>query len=554
MKKIITLNEHLFRNEKKWANDIYLRQPINGQWHDFTWAEVVLQARKVAHFLQNSGLKKGDKIAIYSKNCAEWFIADFAISLAGMVSVPLFANLSESKIEYILEHAEVKAIFVGKLDQWDKANKVISSKITRIAFPYENAMPAQYQWNQVIADTEPLKENYLPDPEDIYTIVYTSGTTGMPKGAMLSYRAFASVIEPFVEDDKNGAGIYPSGARAMSYLPLAHIFERVVIENISVAIKSTVSFVESIDTFLRNLQETAPTLFQSVPRLWVQFQQGVLHKIPQEKLDKLLKIPLVSRLLKFMIRRSLGLHKSLFNASGSAPLSPSVIQWYKTIGIDIYEGYGSTENSAVVCFEAVGDHKDGYVGRPRRGVEVRLGENNELLVRTDALMTGYYKDEEATKKAFTSDGFYKTGDKVEIDEEGRIKILGRVSEEFKTDKGEFINPIPIEKAFAKNHLVEQHCLIGARLPFTVMLVNLSAAAKKMDKKLVEKNLEHTLFEVNKHLTKFEAIKHVYITQEDWTTENEMLTPTLKLRRTQIAEKYTDLIRPLIESKEAILWE
>jgi long-chain acyl-CoA synthetase len=549
-KTLKTFNEFLYENEKKWADMVYLRQPIAGAWRDLTWKETMLRARKIAAFLKSLGLKKGDRVSIFSKNCAEWFIADFAISMGGFVSVPLFATQHPDNIRYVLDHAEVKAIFVGKLDNWPIQEPGISDHIIRIAFPYENPMPAKYQWNDLLAEFKPDMDNYVPELDDLYTIMYTSGTTGNPKGAMIDYRALAHAPEMIYAE-----GIFTKEELNIffSYLPLGHIFERMALEYNSILTKSTVAFTESLATFAQNLQDISPTFFIAVPRIWTQFQKIILTKMPQHKLDILLKIPIISYLIKRKIKGALGLSRSV-NASGSAPLSPAVMEWYNKLGIEIDEGYGRTEDLTYVSVNKPGHQRIGTVGTVRPGIEVKIAENGEILTRSKMMMTGYYKDIEATKQVFTKDGFLKTGDEGKFDAEGNLIILGRINDSFKTDKGEFVNPIPIEGKFGENSLLEQTCLIGLNLPQPALLVVLSEPATKMDPKAVTKSLKSSLDSINPNLTKYEKVSHVFVVKEGWTPENGLLTPTLKMKRKSLHEKYIQLAQANMDNKEAVVWE
>jgi long-chain acyl-CoA synthetase len=546
-----TLNEVLYENEKKWADIVYLRQPINDVWHTITWKETLMRARKIATFLKSLGLQKGDRVAILSKNCAEWLIADFAISLGGFISIPLYATQHREMIHYVLEHAEVKAIFVGKLDNWKEQEDGISKDIVRIAFPYENPMPAQYQWNELLATYEPQIENFIPDLDDLYTIIYTSGTTGNPKGVMISYRGLAYVdyytkAENFYSKEEHNY--------FFSYLPLGHVYERIAVELASITHPSTVSFAESLEKFGRNLADTSPTIFAAVPRIWAQFQKKILEKIPEHKLNILLRIPLVSYLLKKKIKKTLGFKRAAFIASGSAPLSPHIFDWYKKLGIVITQGYGRTEDLTIATVCRPGKEKSETVGQARPGVEIKISEEGEILTRSKMVMTGYYKDIETTRKIFTEDGFMHTGDRGHLDEDGDLVILGRMNDSFKTDKGEFVNPNAIESKFQKNVLIEQLCLVGQNLPQPKLLIVLSEVAVVMDKEKIIKNLKGTLEHVNRDLAKYEMVSQIIIVKDHWTPENQMLTPTLKLKRHVIHDRYLELAQKNVDNHEVIIFE
>jgi long-chain acyl-CoA synthetase len=394
-------------------------------------------------------------------------------------------------------------------------------------------------------------DNYIPDLDDLYTIVYTSGTTGNPKGAMITFKALANLKDPIYEMgiiDKQEHNVL------FSYLPLGHITERIVVEFCSIIRKTTVCFSESLATFAKNLQETSPTSFMCVPRLWTQFQKNILAQIPQEKLDVMLAHPTEGEVVKKQLKAALGLSRADPIMSGSAPLSPALINWYKKIGINILEGYGRTEDCAFCAFNTPGHEIVGTIGRPNPGVEVKIDDNGELLTRSKMMMVGYYKDPETTKTVFTEDGFLRTGDKARFDENHNLIIMGRVNDSFKTDKGEFVNPIPIEHKFSHNNLLEQICLIGLNLPQPVLLAVLSEPAMKMDRDEIERSLKETFDAINPDLTKYEKIVHIFLVKEGWTPENALLTPTLKMKRNAIHDKYIDLALKNIDTPEVIIWE
>jgi len=259
----------LLARERDHAERVYLRQPRNGHWHELTWRQVMHQARQVAHFLQNLGLKPGAHVAIFSKNCAEWFITDFGIALAGMVNVPLFFNQHEDSIKYVLEHGEVKAVFVGKLDTPQQVRDYLPQGITTIGFDYHPNLLVDHRWHEVLA-VEPLKDVVLPKPDDLYTIIYSSGTSGTPKGAMYTHEAMANYLAIFPADLRRVGDV--DYHHFISYLPLAHVYERSAIQLGSVAVDSDVSFTKPVLLYLEkifasNLQATlasVPFMKQSV--------------------------------------------------------------------------------------------------------------------------------------------------------------------------------------------------------------------------------------------------------------------------------------------------
>lgn len=545
--------QYLYDNEKQYADTVYLRQPRDGKYQDLTWKETGQRARKVASFLKAQGLKNGDCVSILSKNCAEWFIADSAIMMSGCISVPLYATQHKNNIEYILKHAEVKLIFIGKLDEPEKQEPGIPDGIVRVDFPYPNPTRIDFKWNDILRDYEPMRENYLPKIDDISSILYTSGTTGNPKGVVHTYRVLNNVTESFEKEKAAGIWNFPEHTYLLSYLPLAHVAERNVVAGISVMFKSTVSFVESIDTFADNLRATAPTMFFAVPRIWEIFKTGILEKLPEDKLDRLLKIPLLSTFIKKKVQKSLGLHRSLANFSGAAPLSTSTLDFFNKLGIQIREAYGQTENLAIATMSRPGDYKPGSVGKAKFDVDIKIGENSELLIKSPGNMIGYYKEPELTKQVFTEDGYLHTGDMGEVDENGYVFIIGRVKDQFKTDKGEYVCPVSIENIFGNNINVEQLCLIGTNLVQPVMLVALSEVGREKPHDTVKKELLEAIEEINPNLTKYEKISHVIVTPEEWTVENELLTPTLKLKRHEIELRYHDFAQQAVKGENKVVW-
>lgn len=545
----------LYQNEVEWADQVYLRQPVNRQWHEYTWQQTMDQARRVAHFLQQQGCQKGDRVAILSKNCAEWFMIDFGIMMAGCVSVPLYATQKAQDITYILQHAEAKLIFVGKLDHAASQESGIPDGVLRVGMPYGNPMRVDFTWDQVQNDYLPLSGHPLPNPDDVLTIIYTSGTTGTPKGVVYTYAGLDKMRE-YNEQDFNAFGLEREN-HFISYLPLAHVVERIAIEMTSIGLPGyqfDVSFVESLDTFKDDLASISPTLFFAVPRIWTIFQMGVLEKVPEHKLNLLLRIPGISWLLKRKIRKTLGFSRCRLFVSGAAPIAKSTLEFFHQLGIPVVEGYGQTENMAYVTINR-GEHvRLGTTGRARMGVDLKVGDNHELLVRSPGNMWGYYKDEELTRKTFTEDGYLKSGDMVRLDDEGYLTIIGRVKEQFKTAKGEYISPVPIEGQFCKNTNIEQCCLVGAGLRQPVLVAMLSANARHADKSTLEKNLQDFISLNNEQLATHERVSHILLVNEEWTPENGLLTPTQKVRRAEVEQHYDNLIALSQKTDQPVIWE
>ena len=531
---------------EKRPDAVWLSQPVNGQWHDFTWAQVDDQARRMASALQALGCAPGDRVALLAKNCAEWFIADLAIMLAGLVSVPLYPLQSAESIDYVLRHSQCKVIFVGKLDEPDKLATGITADIMRIAMPYPT-MAAQYAWAELLEAHQPLREGHRQAPEELLSILYTSGTTGQPKGVMLSAGAFAYAGSQSVREMQ-----ITEQDQYFSYLPLSHAAERFLVEMNALYSGGRVAFVESLDTFASDLRHVRPTVFFSVPRLWTRFQQGVLEKLPQAKLSRLLRIPLLGKLVARKIRQGLGLDRARILVSGAAAIPRALLEWYQSIGMTLCEGYGMTEHLAYGCFNRPGQVRFGTVGKPMPGNDLRIADNGEILLRCPSLMLGYYLDPEKTAETIT-DGWLHTGDKGEVDAEGYLKITGRVKDIFKTSKGKYIAPAPIEGEIAKNLWVEQVCLMGSNLDQPLALIELSPAAREQPQEQITADLAQTLQQLNAKLEAHERLSHFVVVREAWTVDNGCMTPTMKIRRNVLEARFADQLGEL-DARQPLHWQ
>ena len=533
--------------EARYPDKIFLRQPVAGVFQELSWRDVGEQTRKIAGFLESLALPAHSRIAIFSKNCAHWFITDLAIMMAGHISVPIYATANCDTVSYILKHSESQVIFVGKLDDWESQEVGIPKGLLRIAMPYDT-MPAEHQWHGVLACNSGIEQEATPKGKEIMSIVYTSGSTGRPKGVEFSYQSYmfaATHLRDFLE--------VRAGDSMLSYLPLAHITERTFIEGMSlVSGQVTVSFVESLKSFASDLQSVQPTLFISVPRLWVKFQMAVFEKIPCRLLNILLHVPLLNLLLKRKIRSNLGLQRARIVGSGSAPVSPSLLRWYQKLGINIVEAWGMTENLAYGTINyPFNAKKIGSIGRPVPELDVKLGDNSEILVRSKALFHAYYLDQPQSDAALI-DGFLRTGDKGEIDSDGYVTITGRVKDMFKTAKGKYITPVPIENRFADNPDIEQICVVGSSLKQPVALLVLSESARLKEREQVAIGLLQTLRQVNLTLESHQKLDRLIVVNESWDINNGLLTPTLKFKRHLIEQRYQKLWQ--METSESLIWQ
>ena len=507
----------------------------------------------MAAYLVSLGLPRGSKIAIFSKNTAWWFFADLAIWMAGHVTVPLYPTLTPETIRQILEHSESRLVFVGKIDGFEKMKAGIPAGVPLVVMPLAPPGIDAPRWEDIVAATGPLEASPTRDPDELATIIYTSGSTGTPKGVMHTFRTMCSglcALEEYGITDHD---------RMLSYLPLAHVYERVAVETPSMAIAMRVYFAESLDTFVADLRRARPTIFVSVPRLWSRFQQGVFTKMPPKRLQLLLKIPFVRERVRRKVLEGLGLGDVRFAVSGSAPIPAELLDWYRSLGLELLEGYGMTENFAVSHATRLGEVRVGYVGSSRPGVECKILESGEVLVKSPGNMKGYHKAEELTREILDAEGFIHTGDRGEVDSKGRLKITGRVKELFKTSKGKYVAPAPIENALLLHDDVEQALVSGPSMPQPFGIVVLSDAARvragaAVQLEAMTRSLEAHLERTNATLDPHEQLEKLVVTRDAWTIENGLLTPTMKVKRAAIEERYAARVEGWYADRARVLWD
>ncbi len=551
---------HLFQRwEKEKPDTGYLTQPYpDGRVVDYTWAQVGDQARRIATYLHSLSFPPGSSIAILGKNSAHWIIADLAIMMAGHVSVPLYPTLGAESARYILDHCEARLLFVGKLDgstdNWPQIEAMLPPGLPLLGLPMTPRADIP-QWDEVIAVHAPLQHTHAANPEEMCTIVYTSGSTGQPKGVMHSYR---SMMTP---GPALGDTVGLSAAdRLVSYLPLAHIAERAVIESNSLYFGMHVYFCNNVASFLEDIQRARPTLFFSVPRLWTKFQQGVNAKLPPRKQRLLFALPLVSRLVKRKILRGLGLDHTRASITASAPLPPEIIAWYRSLGLELLDIYGMSENFGISHGCRPGHVRLGYVGTCHRGVEARIDANGELLVKSPGQMMGYYKQPEMTTQDTLPDGFFRTGDRGEIDDQGRLRITGRVKDLFKTARGKYVAPVPIEIKLGNHPKLESVCVtgLGQPQPFALLLLSAEAQQDLADnaglRDAFSADFDEFLERVNATLEDHQKLDYVVVVKQSWTTESGLLTPTLKIKRDAIENLYLPHAEEWRARGKRVIWE
>lgn len=550
----------LYRWEQEQPDAVYLTQPFGDRVQDYTWREVGDQARRMATYLQSLNLPAGSSIALLSSNCAHWIMADLAIWMAGHVTVPLYPSVGSETANYVLAHSRAQLLFVGKLDQriWEDIEANLPADLLCVALPITPAMLA-HTWDEIVGRCAPLPGQPRRSMDELASIIYTSGSTGQPKGAMIAFKAIWAV----------GDGLHQilhltSKERMLSYLPLAHAAERACVETASLYFGFRVYFANSVDTFVEDLRRARPTVFFSVPRLWTKFYLGVCDKMPPAKLKRWLKVPLLSSYVKRKILNELGLGYVKIAITASAPLAQELVSWYRSLGLELLDVYGMTENFAYSHSSRPGAARPGYVGSTNPGVVCRIAESGEIQIQSPGMMMGYYRDEVMSACAITPDGYLKTGDRGEIDAQGRLKITGRLKDNFKTSRGKYVAPVPIENKLAGHPKVEAVCVMGDGLPQPVALLMLSQDAQAQlrvsghhgaaEREALTQAFMSLMHSVNATLESHEQLAMMVVVQGSWTIENGYLTPTLKIKRNVIEQHYQPLLATWMGLDHALVWE
>ena len=550
--------DYVFDHEASHPERVYLSQPVGvGTVTDFSWAQTVEQARRMAAHLQTRGLAPGARIAILSKNCAHFFMAELAIWMGGYTTVAIFPTETAETVRFVLDHSEASLLFVGKLDAWPQQQPGVAAGLPCIALPL--APPTNFDaWDAIVERTAPLQGRPGRAADDLAMLIYTSGSTGQPKGVMVSFGAITRAAEGIMNDTRHRLGA-DAEIRMLSYLPLPHSFERSWAEAASLVDGNThVFFAESLDTFLQDLRRARPTLFISVPRLWLKFQQGVFAKMPPKKLDRLLAIPLLGRLVARKVLRGLGLDAVIQAGSGSAPIPAELIAWYRRLGLRLFEGYGMTEDNSYSHTSNEQFGEPGYVGVPLAGVQVRISAEGEILIKSPGQFSGYYKQPELSAAAFTEDGFFHTGDLGERRPDGLLKITGRAKELFKTAKGKYVAPAPIENQLNAHPMVELSLVSGVGQPSAYALVVLAEDLRRRlgdaaVRAQVRAELGQLLQQVNQHLPEHEHLRMIVVAREPWSIANGCLTPTMKIRRGRIEAAIAPQVERWYASGDAVHW-
>lgn len=533
--------------ERETPDQPFLHQHINGEKISLSFKEAGEQSRKMASALLEMGFEKGSHIAILSKNCSHWVMADIAILMAGCISIPIYPTTDKVTIKQILEHSGSKAIFIGKLDDYASQKEGVID-IPKIGVEM-HGVQEEYGWDALVEKSSPLKEIHQPSKEELMTILYTSGTTGNPKGVMHSYGSVEFAVSEFEHHFS-----LPQHPRFFAFLSLAHIAERAAYEFIGFYLGGSIAFPESLESFPSNLAEAKPHMFFAVPRIYQKFQESILKKMPQSRLNLLLKIPVINKVIKKKITAALGLQEAVSVISGAAPISPDLQEWFKTLDIDVNQAYGMSEDVCVSHMNFPGVNKIGTVGTRYDHIKAKLSPEGEVCVLSDCLTLGYYKDEEQTKALFDDDGYLKTGDLGEYDHDGYLSIVGRVKDQFKTDKGKYISPNHLELPLSDNPNIEQVCVVGTGIPQPIALIVPSEVGQKLSQDALRSSLQNSLTELNSSLPNYEKVAKAIVMKEDWTIDNGLLTPTLKLKRNNLEKIHKPLYADWFKESDMVIFE
>jgi long-chain acyl-CoA synthetase len=544
-----------YRWESKRANDVFMTQPLGGgEVRDITWAEAGAEARSMATWLTAQDWPAGSKIAILGKNSAHWILADLAIWMAGHVSVPIYPTFNGDALRYILEHSESKACFVGKLDDVAALKNGVPAGVPLIALPLAPKIQGVDFWDKIVAANKPMKGNTQRAGDEMATIIYTSGTTGNPKGVMQNFLGLAWALSSGAKRVTFG-----DNERMLSYLPLAHVAERILVEQGMLRYGGRIFFADSLETFVQDMNRARPTIFFSVPRLWVKFQQGVYSKLPPAKLKFLLMLPLIGGLLRHKLLKGLGLDQCRLAAGGAAPMPSDLLAWYRDLGLDLIEVYGMTENCAISHATLPGTFRPGTVGFPYDGVESRIDPGTgEIQMRCPSVMMGYFKDPEQTAATMTADGWLRTGDKGLVEKDGCLRITGRVKDIFKTSKGKYVAPAPIEDMLVTHPDIEACAVTGANFAQPLGIVMLAPDSVKRvadagERAALTRSLEEHLKSVNARLEAHEQLDCLAVITTNWTPENGLVTPTFKVKRPKIEDAYANQYEGWLKQRKPVVW-
>ena len=559
---------------------------VDGEWKKYKAREFVKMTDVVSQGLIGLGVAKGDRVAVISNNCPQWNMVDFAVQQIGGILVPIYPTVRQSDYEYIINHAEPKIIFVegslllnkvkGVLDKMTEKPKVFVFNPVAGQLTLRGLMVSVKIDKKSLAALQSRKDSV--SIHDVATIIYTSGTLGTPKGVMLTHFNLMSCVANYGPHYP-----VPSSHKVVSFLPLSHIYERSVLFT-HLYLGNSTYYVENFGTIMRDIADIKPEHFTTVPRVIEKVYNGIMRKGDKmkgvkkrifhwafqlaERYDETgkkngrtyrFKLYIANRLVFKDVRKAFGGHME-FIISGGASLQPRLVRLFAAMDIPIIEGYGLTETSPVIATNsiALGIIKAGTVGVPCDSVQFKIDpDSGEILVKGSAVMKGYYKNEEQTKLAIDEEGYFHTGDIGEFDEDGLLKITGRMKEIFKDSMGKYISPALIEGKFTESPLISMMMVVGENQKFAAALIvpnfeNLktwceenhityTTNAEMIKDKKVTDRYRKEVEAYNKYFGDFEKVKRFELVDREWTIEEGEITPSLKLRRKVVAEHYQDLI-------------
>ncbi len=493
-----------------------------------------------------------------AKNSAHFFMAELAIWMAGGTTVAIFPTETADNVRYVLQHSEAKLLFIGKLDTWALQRSGIPADLPCIALPLAPDTGCE-TWDAITARTPPLAGQPQRQASDLAMLLYTSGSTGQPKGVMQNFGSITAAAQGMIARGVAANGGVQEPSRVISYLPLAHCFERAWVECTALITGDThVFFSESLATFMADVKRAQPTSFISVPRLWTKFQQAVLAQMPAAQLDAALANPAMAAAVGKKVLTSLGLEHVRTAGSGSAPLPAELLRWYRRLGLELTEGYAMTEDFAYSHTGAPGEEAVGTVGKPFPDVQARLADDGEVLVKSPGQMAGYYKEPALNAECFTADGFFRTGDLGRYDEHGQLVLTGRKKELFKTAKGKYVAPAPIENRLNAHPMVELSMVSGLGQPsaYAVVVLDEHLRPKLADDAVraqVDSALRQLLQEVNAQLASHEQLQMLVVAPTPWTMETGLLTPTMKIRRNRIEDSVAAAVDQWYATGAPVVW-
>ena len=588
-------------NSELFGDRVALRHKSFGIWQDITWNTYRKRALSVAHGLVSLGLKKGDFVGIVGENSPEWLFIDVGVQLAGAVSVGIYTTNSVDQCEYVINHAECSYLFLENEEQLDKwlAFRSRTPQVKKV-FVWDWKGLDQFEDELVMSldDLMDLGEQASEETihccqsyrdaiqvDDTSVLIYTSGTTGPPKGAMLSHKNLTWTAQALAGIDE-GTSV-SANDEVMSFLPLCHIFERMFSLLTHIYAGYIVNFVESPDTIADNLREISPTIGYAVPRIWEKYharikiaiddanwfkkwyahlaishgQQYIQDKIAQKPVGKLtlLKRWIYEHTIYWKIRKHLGMERMRFAFSGAAPIAPDILLFFNAIGLNILEGYGMTESCGITSGTRLGNFRFGTVGLPLDGVNVKLSEEGEILVKADSVFKGYFKNEEATRKTI-QDGWLYTGDVGKIDETGHITITDRKKDIIITAGGKNIAPQFIENKLKCSSYINDAVVVGEQRKFVAALIVLDEehiSKYAQENKVVYQTyadlatheqinelIDREIKAVNEELSRVESVKKFAILPKRLYQEDGDVTPTMKVKRNAINASYHELIESM----------